>query len=301
MKTHKGQLSVVSCQWMVVLALVVVLMPWRAEAQLTASVTPGYTFSPNEVPTTAKLNLLGQPNILISGTVSGTVGLAAKSVNGTHMTDNFVDGTTIDFNGSSPRAIEIKAGGVGATQLATSALGFGLAGGGGTAAFVNTPGLIDTNTITTNASGQFTLAAHQASSVIGQGASGGPTNLTLGTGFATTGGVLNFVQPTFTSSLQSLATGVVANTAHGLGSTPLFVRWVLVCQTAEFGFSIGDELDVAATVTAGGFENAYTWGASASNVWLIQDPAAIHTKNKSTGADVAITLANWKAKCYARL
>ncbi len=285
--------------WLMVGALMVGAR--GAGAQITATVTPGYTFSPNEIPTTVKLNQLGTPSITIAGTVSGTVGLAAKSVNGSHMVDGFVDGTTIDFNGSSPRAIEVKAGGIGATQLAAAALGFGLAGGAGTAAFVNTPSLIDTNTVTTNAAGQFTLASHQASSVIGQGASGGPTNLTLSPQFLVSGGVVSITN--FTSSLQSLpgSAGVVANIAHGLGGTPVMVRWVLVCQTAELGYSIGDEIDAAGMERLDNVGVMYTWGASTTNVWLLQVTGAPATLNKSTAAGGAITIGNWKAKCYARL
>lgn len=92
------------------------------QGQLTVTVTPGYVFAPGEVPTTATLNAIGQPSIFISGTISGTVGLGAKTVTGVHLADSVVDGITLDFNGNSPRQIEIKNAGVGQTQIAAGAV-----------------------------------------------------------------------------------------------------------------------------------------------------------------------------------
>lgn len=95
-----------------------VLLATVAQAQLTATVSPGYQFAPGEVPTSSTLNLLGEPSIQIQGTVSGTVGLAAKSVSGDHLMDSVVDGITLDFNSASPRSIEVKAGGISSNQVA---------------------------------------------------------------------------------------------------------------------------------------------------------------------------------------
>lgn len=112
-----------------------------AQGQLTATVQPGYQFSTGERPTTATLNQLGQPTVTMAGTISGTVGLAAKTVNGVHLADGVVDNTTVEFNTASPRAIRIKAGGVSLEQLNAAVAGSGLTGGGGTALSVQVDGV----------------------------------------------------------------------------------------------------------------------------------------------------------------
>lgn len=83
-----------------------------ALGQLTTTVQPGYSFAPGERVTAEKLNKLGQPTVGVAGTVSGTVGLAADSVTGTHLSSTVVDGITTEFNGSSPRAIKVKTSGI---------------------------------------------------------------------------------------------------------------------------------------------------------------------------------------------
>lgn len=127
-----------------------------ARAQLTAVVQPGYQFSAGERPTTGTLNLLGQPSITIQGTVSGSVGLAAKSVTGAILADSVPDGLTLDYNGANPRQLEVKASGISSNQVATNFFGAGIAGGGGTQARV----LVDGTSITVNGNNQLTLSTN---------------------------------------------------------------------------------------------------------------------------------------------
>lgn len=121
------------------LTLLLTLGTWHLTlfGQLTATVTPGYQFGDTERPTVDTLNQLGQPSIAISGTISGSVGLTAGSVTGTHLAASVVDGVTVTFTNTTPQAIKIKDSGVSTNQISTNIAGLGLSGGGGSALAVS--------------------------------------------------------------------------------------------------------------------------------------------------------------------
>lgn len=91
-----------------------------AKANLTAIITPGYTFAPGENPTTDHLNLLGQPTIDIFGTIGGTNTISPASINGVQMVDAFPDGgilnlplgATMGWNTASPRQLAVNTAGI---------------------------------------------------------------------------------------------------------------------------------------------------------------------------------------------
>jgi hypothetical protein len=103
----------------------------------------------------------------------------------------------------------------------------------------------------------------------------------------------------FTSGLYIIngVDGPVADIPHGLPTTPGHVRWVLVNQTADIGYSPGDEVDVAG-VDANQYP-AYTWGANTTNVFLIRSDAGFFMKNKGNGFRSGANDGRWQAKCYA--
>ncbi len=100
----------------------------------------------------------------------------------------------------------------------------------------------------------------------------------------------------YTSTLPSGGTATSFN--HNLGVVPSYFRTKIKCLTGEFNYSVGDEADplmdgtgapvqpflMYTTYKTGGFT---TWNAVASAWGLF---------NKSTGAPVTITLANWAYK-----
>jgi hypothetical protein len=297
----------------VVAALALVVMTFAARAQtnagLTAVVVPGYTFSQGEIPTTSKLNELGNPSIQIIGSVGGSNGLAANSVNGTMLYSGVVDGTTMAFNGASPRQLEVAPAGVGATQLATNAAGAGLSGGAGSALAVQ----VDNTNVTINAGNLLTLASNvwgwATNSLFGCRQSGTNGPIAVQAPLLITNNSL--VLTNYTSPLVSgLGAAFTTNFAHGLANgTPRLVRWVLVCGTADQGFSAGDELP--ATAWTYRFSSAGTiyeyplcqGGANSSNVWvtsfgLIGNDSIIF-QNKTNSARVSPNTNNWSLKCYA--
>lgn len=114
--------------------------------------------------------------------------------------------------------------------------------------------------------------------------------------------VAGTVPTKFVSSAVGIAgPGNLIDTAHNLAGTPQSVRAVLVCQTAEAGYSINDEIDIpgTGTLTYGGI--IFTWGANSTNVFITKNNTyTLSSFNKSTAAGFNLTLANWKAKIYAQ-
>lgn len=330
------------------LAVCVCLCPSVSRATLSATVTPGYQFGSSEVPTIATLNQLGQPSILISGTVDGSTGLTPGSVNGALLADSVVDGLTTAYNGSSPRAIYVLPGGLVNTnaivvsggylsllvdtnyfRLATNSIANSnsISSTGNTNWITLKAGTLTDTNLSTNAAINPNKLALLSYSLLGS--LGGSTN-GLSTGTATniligsslriltetnqSGAWSNVVQTLevntnrmFTSGLFSFTNnGTSASAAHGLGLTnaPRTVRWVLVNQTAEAGYSPGAEID-AATLSDTSHNNFTRQGADATNVWFVarSTAAAVEMINltnstTTTAASSGGVLSNWKLKAY---
>lgn len=87
----------------------------------------------------------------------------------------------------------------------------------------------------------------------------------------------------------------ITSVAHGLGVRPGKVSTLIICTTAELGYSIGDVVGMPGTTytgAGGGSTTANsTWG-DPTNVG-ISFGSIIEIANKSTGANAPITLASW--------
>ena len=107
----------------------------------------------------------------------------------------------------------------------------------------------------------------------------------------------------FTSADVALSTGApMINTAHGLGAVPKVLRCVLVAQAApELGYTAGDEVD--ADALPGDDDAVFSYGANATNVWVLINNSNIRLPNKSTGSTGSITFGStkWKIRLYAEL
>jgi len=254
------------------------LLP-SADAEITARVYPGYQFNESERPTVSTLNLLGTPTIEITGTLGGTnVALGAGTVSGTMLMDS-VAGEGLEYDGESPRGL----------RIAAAAAGLGLGGGGGAALSNKVDGVrlvITNDTITLSA---------PTNTLVG----GGASNLfSLSSHFDTTNSVLALKQ--FTSFEYTISSDVVLNTNHSLGVTPSQLRCVLVCKVDNAGYVIGDEVDAAGVFNSATGVPSFTWGGSATNVFLAAQFGTLAVKNKSNGSNADLTLNRWRAKVYAR-
>jgi hypothetical protein len=85
----------------------------------------------------------------------------------------------------------------------------------------------------------------------------------------------------------------VITVSHGLSAAPVDATLELVCITAEYGYSVGDVIQSAQLSNGTFYTPAVVWknatqvgtGWSAATGWS--------EYNKSTGASVFLTLANW--------
>lgn len=99
----------------------------------------------------------------------------------------------------------------------------------------------------------------------------------------------------YTSANQTITAAGTLTLAHGIGAMPALVQVRLKCTTAEFGYSIGDEV-----IFNSGDQNANR-GCSivpdATNLTIRYGSAAntFNVNNKTTGASAAITNASWVA------
>lgn len=124
-------------------------------------------------------------------------------------------------------------------------------------------------------------------------------NATLSTNL-TTLVTTNFPMSSYTAVSQAHLTN------HGFGVTPKIVKAVLVCLTAELGYSIGDEVDAQTmvyTATGNQFKICTTY-ANATQVGCILywngSFGTAEIANRTTGVNTAITKANWALRLYAR-
>lgn len=128
-------------------------------------------------------------------------------------------------------------------------------------------------------------------------------------------GSLGTTIKTFSSALLPISNTVSQSSAHGLGAVPKMFSAVLVCATAENGYSIGDEIkleDVVTSQEANQSLPGFCTSADATNVQVqvnnsgfssIQNILNVGTAvpPKGGGAGVALTPANWRIRFDALL
>ena len=106
----------------------------------------------------------------------------------------------------------------------------------------------------------------------------------------------------FTSTDQTIALGGLITVAHGLGAQPKVLGAVLVCQTAENGYSIGDLVwSPLFNEYYGAYGSPGACYVDATNVNVRISATGLSGGHKTSGANVVLTAANWKLRIYARL
>jgi len=99
---------------------------------------------------------------------------------------------------------------------------------------------------------------------------------------------------------QTISTANSLTLPHGLGARPSSVWCEIRCATAEANYSIGDIVPYSFAACDGVTVYHHTAALDATNLNLRQPAtAAWPIANKTTGAYVAMTPANWRARYYA--
>lgn len=128
------------------------------------------------------------------------------------------------------------------------------------------------------------------------------TNFQMQSQVATSGGSGIFTE-SYTSSNQTITSAGSLTLAHSLSTEPKLIMVQVECQTAENNYSIGDKL----FIPVGGSNLLSNANAGASvvpdstnlNIRYGSETACIDALNKTTGARVALTNANWQAIFHA--
>jgi hypothetical protein len=313
----KARTSICGRLWLMALVFNFAFCILHCHADLVATVTPGYTFATGERPTTATLNLLANPSILISGTIGGTnAGLTAASVNGTHLADSVADEVTITWDGSSPRRLQTLTSGLAGPGLTGATDGGPLTNNvdGVTIRLTN-----DVVSLHTNLPLIY-LACPSNYTTIGTG-SGYLTNISMNSMAAlltntpalitVAGNITNatyqatnyFVSGTI--GYAGWGAGNVTNAAHGLGVTPKFVRVVLVCIDPDVGYAIGDEVDIDQAGTQRStyeYDTVFAYHANSTYVSVTHSEfgALFYLIRADTGVRDQIDRDDWVLKIYAK-
>lgn len=96
----------------------------------------------------------------------------------------------------------------------------------------------------------------------------------------------------FVSPERSVAANTDVQEAHGLAGTPALVRVVLICKTAEYGYVVGEEVEMNFHYVSGGGQVGVS--ADSTNVY-IEVGGNINLLNKLSKPNIAtITYANWR-------
>jgi len=121
-------------------------------------------------------------------------------------------------------------------------------------------------------------------------------------------GQLSFATGVFTenfvSSEQTLTAQGTLTLAHSLSSKPLLMSAHIICKTAEFGYSIGDEVEVSNILDAAN-NGGFSMHPDATNLEIqygqLSTVFRVLKRSATVGQTTNITAANWKfvAKAWA--
>lgn len=105
----------------------------------------------------------------------------------------------------------------------------------------------------------------------------------------------------FVSAEQTITAGGSLTLAHGLSGVPQISQVMLVCKTAQLGYSVDDEVFVNAHFQGDGTSRgvAIVPDATNLNIRYGSDGTTFVILNKTTGTSAGITNGNWKAKFVA--
>lgn len=99
----------------------------------------------------------------------------------------------------------------------------------------------------------------------------------------------------YVSAEQTITSGGLVTLTHGLGVTPKSAIMVLICKTAELGYSVGDELHISQAFDANLRPSALVCGPTTIKVKYSSDATGVFgAANLTSGVFVILTNANWR-------
>ncbi|PPD48379.1 MAG: hypothetical protein CTY14_02130 [Methylotenera sp.] len=100
----------------------------------------------------------------------------------------------------------------------------------------------------------------------------------------------------YQSSNQTITSGGALTIAHGLGGKPILVQFYLKCLSAEYGYSVGDELYVPPSTSNSGADTqglAYVPDATNLNIRYGGSGSVFTSITKNTGGVAVLTNSSW--------
>jgi hypothetical protein len=156
--------------------------------------------------------------------------------------------------------------------------------------------LVETYDDAGNSLGLSVAVASQAEAEAGSVNDKAVTPLRVAQAIAT----LSTIRRSFESAEQTITAAGPLTLAHGLGMKPKLVQPLLVCKTAEHGYSINDKVFIAPSGPQDGGTGSNESGVSITpdstnlNVRYGAMAGTFYVTNKSTGVKAVITAANWR-------
>lgn len=98
----------------------------------------------------------------------------------------------------------------------------------------------------------------------------------------------------YTTAELAIAAAAASTDAHGLGGAPDRIKTVLRCKTADLGYAVGDEVEVAYAFYNGYEQNNVQVFANATNLKSIQGSTRWWIAHATTGVVTVLPGANWK-------
>jgi hypothetical protein len=107
-------------------------------------------------------------------------------------------------------------------------------------------------------------------------------------------GASNLVTAGFFESdeLEFTGSGTTLTQAHGLGGVPILAQVILRCKTTEYGYAVGDEIQLS-SIHAVSNNHGITTSVNATNI-IIRQFGDVYVHNRSAVSMNLVTPANWR-------
>jgi len=164
------------------------------------------------------------------------------------------------------------------------------------AAATITAGKLVTGTITSNQIAESTITTNKIS------ASGTVDQVLVTdsvTGTSTLWRSINLVSKYVTNGITVPTTAVATTNSHTLGFMPQIMRVVMVCNSAELGYSASDEVPIENFITETS-ENPVAAYSCSSSQWFLSPAGTVNwqVRGKQTASFTNITKSNWRIRVY---